>query len=274
MVQHHLFMKMLNIVFGHKCGKMQQEVPPVSSQKYAYRQIVGAGKWEEFMAVFTSVIQEIHLRAGSYQVILAPIRLQLNPGQYCTAYGDEDGEFLAQILYPAGENESRYGVTGKIPDSWMPGMQIHLSGPNGHGFNLPASARRVAVIQLTHNHYRLLPLIEKALEQGAAVVYCANALFLGLPSLVEVLKLDFIHEAIQWADYAAVEAADHQLVELLALLGGKPLEKQSPNVEVLVDTPVLCAGKGDCGVCSVATRKGWMRACKDGPVFDFNQLEL
>lgn len=226
------------------------------------------------MAVFARFIQEIYLQAGCYQILVEPTHVQFNPGQYCTAYGEEDGEFLPQILFPAGENPGRYGLYGKIPTSWIPGMQVHLSGPCGHGFNLPAAARRVAVVQLTPNSYRLLPLVEKALQQGAAVVYCADALFPGLPSLVEVLTLNSMNEALQWADSVAVEVADHQLAGLPALLGMKPREKDTPQVEVLIDTPILCAGKGDCGVCAVAVRRGWMRACKDGPVFDYNQLEL
>jgi hypothetical protein len=29
----------------------------------------------------------------------------------------------------------------------------------------------------------------------------------------------------------------------------------------------------DCGVCGVKGRRGWRLACKDGPVFDLNDLE-
>lgn len=226
------------------------------------------------MTVYKSAIQEIHLQAGSYQLTIEPIRLRLNPGQYCTAYGENDGEFLAQTLFPIHEDQYRYGLRGRVPNSWAPGMQLHLAGPYGHGFNLITATQRVAVVQLTDNPYQMISLLEMALEQGAAVVYCADVLFPGLPSLVEVLPLDSIAEVMQWADYIAIEVADHQLTGLPTLLGSKPREILTPKIEILINAPILCSGKGDCGVCSVSTRKGWMRACKDGPVFNYNQLEL
>jgi len=37
--------------------------------------------------------------------------------------------------------------------------------------------------------------------------------------------------------------------------------------------PMPCGGLGDCGLCAVDLKRGWKLACKDGPVFDLNELE-
>jgi NAD(P)H-flavin reductase len=34
-----------------------------------------------------------------------------------------------------------------------------------------------------------------------------------------------------------------------------------------------CSGLADCGVCAVPARRGYKLACKDGPVFDLDELD-
>ena len=69
-----------------------------------------------------------------------------------------------------------------------------LRGPLGHGFHVPATAHRVALAALDQSFGRLLPLIDLALEQGAAVALCGMNLPAHLPSAVEVLPLDALPE--------------------------------------------------------------------------------
>ena len=43
-------------------------------------------------------------------------------------------------------------------------------------------------------------------------------------------------------------------------------------LEVLVLSEMPCGGTADCGVCSVAGRKGWLLPCSKGPVFQASTL--
>jgi hypothetical protein len=48
--------------------------------------------------------------------------------------------------------------------------------------------------------------------------------------------------------------------------------------QVLVHTPMPCAGLGECGVCSIQVRvtpqprRTWKLVCRDGPVFNLADL--
>ena len=44
------------------------------------------------------------------------------------------------------------------------------------------------------------------------------------------------------------------------------------EAQVLVLVPMPCGGMGECGVCAVKIQRGWKLACKDGPVFDLEDL--
>ena len=42
--------------------------------------------------------------------------------------------------------------------------------------------------------------------------------------------------------------------------------------QALVLGPMPCGGLADCGVCAVTTRSDWKLACKEGPVFDLEEI--
>ena len=63
--------------------------------------------------------------------------------------------------------------------------------------------------------------------------------------------------------------------------GPKPMYKAMASMDILKDIPTLISleermacGLGACMGCSVKTRNGYKRVCKDGPVFFLNELEL
>jgi dihydroorotate dehydrogenase electron transfer subunit len=43
-------------------------------------------------------------------------------------------------------------------------------------------------------------------------------------------------------------------------------------VKALVMTPIPCGGIAECGACAVPAHRGWKLACRDGPVFNLNEL--
>lgn len=95
-----------------------------------------------------------------------------------------------------------------------------------------------------------------------------------LPEEIEILPLDALPELWPWADYAAIYTSDGLIPGLGERLNLNPGNKPSFPVEVLIDVPMVCGGLADCGICAVPGRRRWMLACKDGPVFPLEDLEV
>ena len=264
------------------------------------------------MATGNGTILELRLEAeGLSGQITCPPKLRPAPGQYLVAAGPDPGEALPTVLFPGGFDLPAQGkstpaalyVAPPLPPSWSVGMPLVLRGPLGSGFHMPPSARRVALACLDGEPFRLLPLVDQALRQRAAVAIYAAAAHrgadtlhsadtlrgadthrgagahhgastpAGLPEDVEVLPIDLLPEAPAWADFLAIDANRARLPELRTRLGLAPFQQLSCQAQVLVRTPMPCAGLAECGICAVSTRKGWALSCIDGPVFNFHQLE-
>jgi hypothetical protein len=226
------------------------------------------------MPTGTAILTELRLDpAGFSGVIACPPALRPAPGQYLAASGPDPYEPLPAILFPAGLEDNRLRVAAPLPPGWTAGMELRLSGPLGTGFHMPGTARRVALASLDSSPARLLPLAGQALARQAAVVLYAASPPPGLPAEVEVLPLDLLPEAHQWADFLALDVPGPTLAGLRARLGLGPSQRPACPTQALVVTAMPCCGLAECGVCAVAGRRGPLLACSDGPVFDLNQLE-
>ncbi len=214
--------------------------------------------------------------------ITCPAELRPGPGQYLLAHAPGRDEALPVSLFGArgfplqadgspapGELE----LAPPLPHGWTAGMRLTARGPFGRGFNLPASARRLGLVGLRPNPYRLLPLADVALAQGAAVTLYTRSVPARLPPEVEVLPLESLSEALAWADFLAFDLAPAALSGLKKRFSLAPHTPMPVPSQVLVDVPMPCGGVGECGLCAVEVRRGWRLACKEGPVFDLNELE-
>lgn len=228
------------------------------------------------MATGTAILSEVRLEAnGPAGYLVCPPNLRPQPGQYLIASSPQMGSALPVTIFPAGLGSDWVYIPAPLPAGWSAGMTLRLRGPMGHGFQLPASARRVALAGLDGSPARLLPLAAQALSQRAALAVYApsNQPLAELPPEVEVLPLDLLPEATTWADFLALSISLHSIATLRERLGLAPFARLGCPAQVLVLSSMPCGGLGGCGVCSVLTRKGWALACSDGPVFDFTQLE-
>lgn len=224
------------------------------------------GAWE---------INEISLVDGAKQLrVAANPNLRPQPGQYFLAFSSHSGEPLAAPLFFAGENNSDWNLAGRIPPHWQPGTCLNWRGPLGQGFQLPPASRRVALVDWKDQAYSLPALVSLALAQDASLVWYSRHLPDWLPPSVEVLPLESLVDAWDWADYLAVECGYSDVAHVAAALGKSPDRKSGCSTEVLLHTPLTCGGSADCGVCAVRTKNGWKLACKEGPVFNLDQLEF
>ncbi len=227
------------------------------------------GEVEEIWYEYGEIAGRIRLPAG-----LAP-----GPGQYLLAAVPADAEAaLAVALFPAHVERGSLHVAPPLPPTWVPGTQLDLRGPFGNGFRLPPGARRLALAALDGSPARLFPLIELALEQDRAVTLYWDApegdgILSAWPAALEIYPLEALPEALAWADSLALDVSAGLLPELRRRLGLLPDGRLACPTQVLVRTAMPCAGAAECGVCAVRARHGWLLACKDGPVFDLNDLE-
>ena len=217
---------------------------------------------------------ELLLEAGNrYARISCPPNLIPSPGQYLLA-GDGSDAALPVPLFHTDSASQGFITSAPIPESWNPGTELYLRGPLGHGFDFPLSARKVGLISFDDSLARLRGLIRPALKQAAAVALVCESNPEYLPDEVEVHPLSALQAIVEWSDYLACDAKRENLDQVQERLGRLGKVMTGKEVQVLVHTPVPCGGIAECGVCAVKLRSNWKMACKDGPVFDWAELEL
>ena len=206
--------------------------------------------------------------------IACPPGLVPAPGQYLLACDPASDSPLAVPIFSAGLTLDGFLAASPLPRAWPPGLTLSLRGPLGHGFHLPAAARKVALLALEERPASLLSLLAPALAQNASVALVCDTPPDDLPADVEVQPLAALPEVYAWADFLAAHAARESLPTLRTMLGAGEQFKVTREAQVLVDTPIPCGGLAECGVCAVKVKGGFKLVCKDGPVFPlFTLLE-
>ena len=193
------------------------------------------------------------------------------PGQYLLASDASYSTLPVPIFYTDSAPQG-FIAAPPLPDSWNPGQGVYLRGPLGRGFVLPPSARRVVLVAFDDSPARLLGLIIPTLTQNAAVVLLCDSRLDHLPDAVEVQPISALPEITDWADYIAFDVARENLPRLEERVLKGNQAKALPEAQVLIRTPLACGGMAECGVCAVTGKSGWKMACKDGPVFNWNDF--
>jgi dihydroorotate dehydrogenase electron transfer subunit len=222
------------------------------------------------MHIAKGCIDEIYLDGRRAARLTCPPALVPAPGQYLLAHAAADpASPLANPIFAAGICPGGFYAAPPLPDNWLPGTELTLRGPRGHGFSLPAAARFVALAAFGGTCARLLALLEPALAQKAAVVLLTDDPPDGLPSAVEISPLSALPETASWADYLAIDIPRAAIPDIQ-----KPAQQLSHigYAQVLIETPIPCGGIGECSLCAVSLRKGYRLACQDGPVFDLKAI--
>ena len=217
-------------------------------------------------------VAELILADGCrYVRVACPPNLIPTPGQYLLASDDADAPLPVPLFYTDFAPDG-FITAEPATASWSPGLELLLRGPLGRGFSLPFTARRVGLVTFDDSTERLKGLIRPALNQGAAVVLVCDSSPQDLPDEVEVQPLSLLSDILEWTDYAAFDIERGNLKKLSEQLGNRNQLPPGMGMQVLIRTPVPCGGIGDCGVCAVTLKSDWKLACKDGPVFDWNDL--
>jgi NAD(P)H-flavin reductase len=247
------------------------------------------------MGICDARLTEIQMQAGGRLAawIDCPPAAIPAAGQYVHAYAP--GDSFAALGAPLfrGEVVGRVGTVGRgflaappLPPGWAPGTFLVLRGPLGRGFSL--DGQRLALAALGDTVTRLLPLAGETLQRGDAVTLFTNAPLPDLPASIEIYPLGSLPEALTWADCLAIDLPLKALAGLRASLGLKKGDRLSLPAQALVFTPMPCGGLAECGACAVPTRwspgqrsleqrsleqRRYRLACKDGPVFNLDELD-
>ncbi len=203
--------------------------------------------------------------------IACPPGLVPLPGQYVLAYEPGSMSPLSSVLFRSATIAGGFVTASPLPSTWRPGSQLHMRGPLGHGFNLPASAQRIALVAFRCSSRILVSLLESALAQHAAVTWVGDRLPDDLPLQVEAQPPHALQDVYKWADYVAFDLPREALPELKAIYHADRTSLKAA-AQVLVRTPMPCGALAACGVCTVDSAAGPLLACEDGPVFDLAQL--
>ena len=215
-------------------------------------------------------LSEVYL--DSCARITCPPDLIPAPGQYVLAHARGSDKPLAVPVFFSDSAPNGFRSAPYLPLSWTPGMQLDLRGPLGHGFSLPAFARKVALIAFDESPARLRGLIHIALKQDAEVVLVSDSVADHLPEAVEVQPVQAMNDIYQWADYAAFDVERENLNQLGEMLGKGNQAKGPREAQVLVRAPMPCGALAECGICALTISHEWKMICKDGPVFELNTL--
>lgn len=192
------------------------------------------------------------------------------PGCYLMA--TDRGAILGTPLFLEVRTEGGFIAAPPVPGTWEPGVRLELRGPLGHGFSLPRETRRLALAATGETPARLLPLVEQAVGEGMEVALFTDAPLPALHSALEASPLHALQEALTWADFLAFDLPLEKLPQLREQLGISAGVRLSCPGQALVFTALPCGGVAECGVCAVPFRRHWKLVCKDGPVFDLNDL--
>lgn len=226
------------------------------------------------MSELTGWIEEIFATPGGVGMNLqCSSAVQIQSGQYLLAYAPVLQEILPTPLFVQARVDQLLQVSPPIPSLWQPGLELKIRGPFGNGFNLPAGARHMALVDYTdRTGSRLRPLADSILSRGGEVALLCDPLPDRISAEIELLSLKSLADVFEWADYLAADLPFSRWPELKQALEAAHPDPTSKPVEVLLDLPLICAGNGSCGLCSVYSDHKWKLACKDGPVFPLDTL--
>ncbi len=220
-------------------------------------------------------VSEIRLGAsGRTEVaIQCPAVAIPRPGQYLLATDPGDsGASLATPLFAIRAFSQGFWAAPLHLNGWVPGTALYLVGPLGHGFDLPSNIRRLGLVAAGETVSRLLPLVDQVSEAKAGMTLFTDLELPPLPAALEIYPLSSLPEALEWPDHLVVDLPLGKLEALRSIMGLQDGAILPCPAQVLVTTPMPCAGMAQCGACAVRGRRGWKLACEDGPVFDLKSL--
>lgn len=195
---------------------------------------------------------------------------------------------------PVSQYEVLYDVVGRgteLLSRLRPGDLVDVLGPLGQSFTIERTTQRLLLVGGGVGVVPLVALAEEALRQGLAVTLLAGfrsadkvypaAL---VPEAVEYvvatnngsfghhgLVTELIPDYVDWADQVCACGPVPMLKALTTIEGLRRVGRRGKSVQIAMEEHMGCA-VGVCLGCVVPTRRGLQRVCRDGPVFELEEM--
>ena len=228
------------------------------------------------MGYYTGRVSEIRLEVGGQWEIclICPGKAIPSPGQYLLASDPTNGTAaLGTPIFISEDTERGFWANPLYPVSWGPGTSLDLVGPFGHGFDLPRNIQRLGLVAIGKTIARIKPIIASLANAQTSVTLFTDLTLPRLPEAVEVSPLSSLKATLDWPDFLVLDVPLSQLSELRGVFGIDDEVRLPCPAQVLITTPMPCAGMARCGACAVQMRRGWRLVCEDGPVFELSRLQ-
>ena len=208
---------------------------------------------------------------GDLQLISLKLKIpSIKPGQFLIAYNPEKDDHLIPIYFALLLDDIFFMKPKNT--NWEIGDQLIVKGPIGSGFLNDYNFQNLLCVSLDLPRGGLNPVIDHCVGTGKNVAYMLDDTDVGLPNSVEIVFPEMLDENLLWADYVLIEAERDHLDQSKEIL--KRILDSGIPTEILIYCPILCSGDSKCMVCTVKTKKGWIRTCQNGTVFNLNELEF
>jgi dihydroorotate dehydrogenase electron transfer subunit len=218
---------------------------------------------------------------------------QAQPGQFVMVRCGEKGEY--QLRRPLGIHQREgdkiallFSVVGGGTE-WLsqrqPGDRLDLLGPLGNGFSIDPDSKKLLMIAGGIGIAPLRLLADEAVRRGLSVTLLYGAPTAaqlhpskllpkvrlvtatedgtaGKKGMITSVISDYIDQADQL--FACGPLAMYQTMARMPKLKAKP-------IQISLEVRMGC-GLGVCYGCTVKTPKGLKQVCKDGPIFELNDV--
>jgi dihydroorotate dehydrogenase electron transfer subunit len=165
------------------------------------------------------------------------------------------------------------------------GDTVELLGPLGNGFTVHRNSRKLLLVAGGMGVASLYFLAEEYYRKGYAVKmmygtaienpYPIDHLSVGVETIIATengkvgykgMITELVPEHVEWADqiFACGPLPMYRAIAQMPELKNKP-------VQVSLEMRMGC-GMGTCYACTIRTRQGLRQVCKDGPVFNLNDI--
>ncbi len=199
---------------------------------------------------------------------------------------------LADIPAPSSREEVEKRVGKGEGTLWLSqrrtGEELDMLGPLGNGFSIEPATENLLLVAGGIGVAPLVYLADQAIKLGKHVILLLGArdpkwvyspkYLLDKMDIIIVteegemgkkgLVSDFFPDYIDWADQICACGPVAMYQAMVNHLQGR---RKRMLVQVSLEVRMGC-GVGACYGCSIKTRNGMRRVCKDGPVFDIDEV--
>jgi dihydroorotate dehydrogenase electron transfer subunit len=221
-------------------------------------------------------------------------------GQFVLA---DMGGPLREVLFPSLIDDTGFAVMvapGHAATRLLPGSEVDLIGPTGHGFRVN-DAQRLLLVAEAERLPVLLPLLNAAPSVALVIEGTTRARLPAPDSIPPAIELtlvtldgsigylgplestepaptglervgSYLYELIAWTECVCFACSRERYPALADLVRQARIQPTKDFAQAFVRVEMPC-GVGACDVCRITTRRGEKRVCTDGPVFDLLELE-